>query len=128
MNASNDSRTGPNSHGSAGTGTRGGKGSHLGWTFANACILGMTAWIAFSSGGSPFASRAEAGAPPVSARNAVDDWLSGPDAPVPPTSTSRWRACSNVSAPEAFEKAQTLTLESILPTQLYWEASNRPAA
>ena len=63
MNASNDSRTGSNSQGS--------KGSHFGWTFANACILGMTAWIAFSSGGSPFASRAEAGTPPTSARNAT---------------------------------------------------------
>lgn len=31
----------------------------------------MTAWIAFSSGGSPFASRAEAGTPPTSARNAA---------------------------------------------------------
>jgi len=69
MNASNDSCNGSNSHGSSGT--RGGKGSHFGWTFANACILGMTAWIAFSSGGSPFASRAEAGTPPTSARNAT---------------------------------------------------------
>lgn len=69
MNARNDSCNGSNSHGSSGT--RGGKGSHFGWTFANACILGMTAWIAFSSGGSPFASRAEAGTPPTSARNAT---------------------------------------------------------
>ena len=64
----------------------------------------------------------------MSARSAVADWLSGPDAPVPPTITSRWRACSKVSAPDAFEKAQTLTLESILPIQLYCEASKRPAA
>ena len=68
MNASNDNGNGAN--GNACTGARG-KGSHFGWTFANACILGMTAWIAFSSGGSPFASRAEAGAPPTSARNAT---------------------------------------------------------
>jgi len=69
MNASNDNCNGSNSHGRSGT--RGGKVGYFGWTFANACILGMTAWIAFSSGGSPFASRAEAGTPPTSARNAT---------------------------------------------------------
>lgn len=70
MNASNDTGTGSSSNGNSCAGTRG-KGSHFGWTFANACILGMTAWIAFSNGGAPFASRAEAGAPPASTRNAT---------------------------------------------------------
>ncbi|MEY4117401.1 MAG: hypothetical protein RLZZ116_729 [Planctomycetota bacterium] len=70
MNASNDTGNDSSSNGNGCAGTRG-KVGRFGWTFANACILGMTAWIAFSNGGSPFASRAEAGAPPASTRNAA---------------------------------------------------------
>jgi len=44
------------------------KASLFGWTFANACILGMTAWFAFSSGSS-FTRHAEAAAPPPSSMN-----------------------------------------------------------
>ena len=70
MNASNDTGNGSSSNGNGCAETRG-KVGRFGWTFAHACILGMTAWIAFSNGGSPFASRAEAGAPPASTRNAA---------------------------------------------------------
>lgn len=44
------------------------KRSMFGWTFANACIMGVCAWMVFTHGGS-FARRAEAGSPPVSAAN-----------------------------------------------------------
>ncbi len=35
-----------------------------GWTFANACILGIGAWMVFSSAGAPMTQRVEAGTPP----------------------------------------------------------------
>lgn len=58
MNPSNDKTNGSNAR------TTSGMAGAFGWTFANACILGMTAWIAFASGGSPFARSADAGSPP----------------------------------------------------------------
>lgn len=44
------------------------KRSMYGWTFANACIMGVCAWMVFANGGS-FVRRADAGTPPVSALN-----------------------------------------------------------
>lgn len=65
MHACNDSNNAMKQHSSNGTS----KASLFGWTFANACILGMTAWFAFSSGTSSFAKHAEAAPPPASALN-----------------------------------------------------------
>lgn len=61
MNSNNDS------HGTNAAIT---KGNLFVWTFANACILGLGAWIVYSNmGGAPFAQHAEAAPPPVSAAN-----------------------------------------------------------
>lgn len=61
MNSNNDS------HGTNAAIT---KGNLFVWTFANACILGLGAWIVYSNmGGAPFAQHAEAAPPPVSALN-----------------------------------------------------------
>lgn len=62
MNSNNDT-TGKDPTGQSMT-----KRSMYGWTFANACILGVCAWMVFTQGGS-LVRRADAGTPPVSAAN-----------------------------------------------------------